>query len=146
MDQDFGIGTNAVLSRPLPQAADYGLPIVTGDVQGRSLILGEPTKLVIRDTAQPSVIAAMPPMHVDFVRPSGGEQPTLLNLSAIPSGFRTVYETSETNTAQSSATNTSSWSFGAEVNVGASVEIGSVESGLGLEVGATARQPRTSKV
>ncbi len=143
--EDFVIDTNAVFSRPLLQTADYGLPIVVGDIQGRSVILGEPTKVVIEDTAQPSVIAAMPPMHVDFVRPSGGEQPTLLNLSAIPSGFRTVYETSETNTAQSSSTSTSSWSFGAEVNVGASVEIGSVENGLGVEVGATAQAAQDIK-
>jgi hypothetical protein len=80
----------------------------------------------------------MPPMHIDFIRPAGEVAPTLLNLSAIPDGFRTVYETSETNTAQSSTTNTSSWSFGAEAKVGASVEIGSVEDGLGVEVGATA--------
>ncbi len=144
-DQNFVINTNAALSRSLPQTADYGLPIITGDIQGRSVILGEPTKLVIEDTAQPSVIAAMPPMHVDFIRPSGGKQPTLLNLSAIPSGFRTVYETSETNAAQSSTTNTSSWSFGAEAKVGASVEIGSVEDGLGVEVGATAQAAQDIK-
>ncbi len=142
---DFGIDTNAVLSRSLPQTANYGAPIIAGDIQGRSVVLGEPTKVVIEETAQPSVIAAMPPMHVDFIRPSGAGQPTLLNLSAIPSGFRTVYETSETNTTQSSSTSTSSWSFGAEVNVGASVEIGSVESGLGVEVGATAQAAQDIK-
>jgi hypothetical protein len=142
---DFVIDTNAVLSRSLPQAADYGLPIIAADIQGRSVVLGEPTKFVIEETAQPSVIAAMPPMHVDFIRPSGEGQPTLLNLSAIPSGFRTVYETSETDTTQSSSTSTSSWSFGAEVNVGASVEIGSVDSGLGVEVGATARAAQDIK-
>ena len=128
---DFVMNANAVLSRSLPQAADYGLPIIAADIQGRSVVLGQPTKFVIEETAQPSVIAAMPPMHVDFIRPSGEGQPTLLNLSAIPSGFRTVYETSETNTTQSSSTSTSSWSFGAEVKVGASVEIGSVEERLG---------------
>ena len=142
---DFVIDTKAVLSRSLPQTVNYGAPIIAGDIQGRSIVLGEPTKVVMEETAQPSVIAAMPPMHVDFIRPSGEEQPTLLNLSAIPSGFRTVYETSETNTTQSSSISTSSWSFGAEVKVGASVEIGSVESGLGVEVGATAQAAQNIK-
>ncbi len=142
---DFVMNTNAVLSRSLPQAADYGLPIIAADVQGRSVVLGQPTKFVVEEMAQPSVIAAMPPMHVDFIRPSGEGQPILLNLSAIPSGFRTVYETSETNTTQSSSTSTTSWSFGAEVKVGASVEIGSVESGLGVEVGATAQAAQDIK-
>ena len=142
---DFVMNKNAVLSRSLPQAADYGLPIIAADIQGRSVVLGQPTKFVMEETAQPSVIAAMPPMHVDFIRPSGEGQPTLLNLSAIPSAFRTVYETSETNTTQSSSTSTSSWSFGAEVKVGASVEIGSVESGLGVEVGATAQAAQDIK-
>jgi len=110
--QDFIINPNAILSRSLPQTADYGLPIVAGDIQGRSVMLGEPTKVVVQDTAQPSVIAAMPPMHVDFIPPVAAEPPTLLNLSAIPDAFRTVYETNETNTSQSSTTNTTSWSFG----------------------------------
>jgi hypothetical protein len=142
---DFGIDTNAVLSRSLPETADYGLPIVAGDLQGRSVILGEPTKIVIQETAQPSVIAAMPPMHVDFIRPAGGGEPTLLNLSAIPDRFGTVYETNETNTGQSSTTSTSSWSFGARVGTETSVEIGSVENGLGLEVAATAQAAQDIK-
>ena len=143
--QDFIINPNAVLSRSLPQTADYGLPIIAGDIQGRSVNVGEPTKVVIEDTAQPSVIAAMPPMHVDFMRPAGGGEATLLNLSAIPDGFRTVYETNETNTSQSSTTNTSSWSFGTQVSLEAAFEIGSVEGGLGLEVGATAQAAQDIK-
>ena len=92
----------------------YGLPIVAGDIQGRSFIVGEPVKVVIQKTAQPSVIAAMPPMHVDFIPPVGTQEPTVLNLSTIPDGFRTVYETNETESNQSSTINTTSWSFGAK--------------------------------
>jgi hypothetical protein len=136
---DFVIDTNAILSRSLPQNADYGLPIIAGDIQARSVILGQPTKVVIQDSAQPSVVATMPPMHIDFIPKSLGEQPTLLNLSAVPAGFHTTYETNVTDAVQSSSKSTTSFSFGAEVSGEASVEIGSVENGLGIEVGASTR-------
>lgn len=117
----------------------FGLPLIAGDIQGRSFLLGDPIKVVISDTAQPSLIAAMPPMHVDYIPPVGSQQPTILNLSAIPDGFRTVYETNETSSNQSSITNSTSWSFGSETSVGLSFEIGSVSSGTGLAVSAATR-------
>ena len=119
--------------------------LVATDLQGRSVTLGEPTKVVVQNTAQPSVIAAMPPMHVDFIPPVAGETPILLNLSAIPDGFRTVYETNETNSSQSSTTNTTSYSFGTQVAVEAGVEIGDVEGGLGLDVSTTLRFAQNNK-
>ncbi len=119
--------------------------IVAGDIQGRSFVLGQPTKVVIQETAQPSVIAAMPPMHVDFTAPAGSKDPTILNLSAIPDKFRTVYDTSETKTNQSSTTNTTSWSFGATQSLETSVEIGSVEDGFGAKAGVAVRAAQESK-
>jgi hypothetical protein len=119
--------------------------LVATDIQGRSVVLGEPTKIVVQDTAQPSVIAAMPPMHVDFIPPVAGQAPTLLNLSAIPDGFRTVYETNETNSSQSSNTNTTSYSFGTQLTVEAGLEIGDVEGGLGLDVSSTTRAAQDNK-
>ncbi|HZR17084.1 MAG TPA: VCBS repeat-containing protein, partial [Verrucomicrobiae bacterium] len=117
----------------------FGLPLVAGDIQGRSLLLGDPTKVVIADTAQPSVIQAMPPMHVDFIPPAGGSQPEVLNVSAIPSGFYTVYEKTSSEEKESSTTNTTSWGFGAMQSAEASVEIGSVGNGLGARAGAAFR-------
>lgn len=143
--QDFVINPSAVLSRTLSQTRDRNFPIVAGDIQGRSVVLGQPVKVVMQDTAQPSVIAAMPPMHVDFISPAGTEQPTLLNVSAIPEGFNTTYKTNVTGSVQSSSKNTTSFSFGAEVSVGSSIEIGSVEDGLGIEVGATASAAQNLK-
>ncbi len=121
------------------------IPIVAGDIQGRSFLIGAPTKVVVQETAQPSVIAAMPPMHVDFISPAGSQTPTVLNLSAIPDKFRTVYDTSETETNQSSTTNTTSWSFGARLSLETSVEIGSVEDGFGAKAGAAVRSAQESK-
>ncbi len=123
----------------------YGLPIVATDIQGRSFVVGEPTKVVIQDTDQPSVIAAMPPMHVDFVPPVGSKDSILLNLSTIPDGFRTVYETNQTETNQSSTTNATSWSFGARQTLEAAYEIGDVEAGLGVKFASTTRAAQDLK-
>lgn len=119
--------------------------LVASDIQGRSVMLGEPTKVVMQETAQPSVIAAMPPMHVDFIPEVDGQAPTLLNLSAVPDGFRTVYETNEIDTSQSSTTNTTSYSFGTQLALETGLEIGDVEGGLGLDVSSTTRAAQDSK-
>lgn len=103
------------------------------DLQGRSYVLGPPTKVVVKRSIQPSVIAAMPPMHVDFVPPGKDAPPEELNLSVIPSGFNTTYQTNQTNTTQSSTINTTSWSFGAQQSLEVGFEVGSVDAGLGLK-------------
>ena len=120
-------------------------PIVAGDVQGRSFVLGDPSKIVMEDTNQPSVVAAMPPMHVDFVSPVGSSQPVVLNLSAIPDGFRTLYETTSSEEKESTTTNTTSWSFGAEQKVSAEVEIGDVEAGFGAKATTAVRAAQDFK-
>lgn len=120
-------------------------PILAGDVQGRSFVLGDPSKVVIENTDQPSVIAAMPPMHVDFIPPVGSRHPEALNLSAIPDGFRTLYETTSSEKFESSTVNTTSWSFGARESVGASVEVGDVEAGLGAKVSSATRAAQDLK-
>ncbi len=142
--QDFTIAQ--ALGGTIPnQGQYYGLPIAAGDIQGRSYILGEPTKVVISDTDQPSVIAAMPPMHVDFIPPVGKKDPTVLNLSAIPEGFYTTYETTSSEKFESSTTNTTSLGFGASQKVGAEVEIGSVENGFGAKASASVRAAQDLK-
>ncbi|MDQ3649663.1 MAG: VCBS repeat-containing protein, partial [Acidobacteriota bacterium] len=122
--------TSHKFSTPL---SNGGVRFASGDLQGRSLILGEPTKIVIEGTAQPSVVAAAPPMHVDYMAAANKTEPQVLNLSAIPDDFYTSYQTDETSKTQSSSTNSTSWSFGAKESVGASFEIGSVKDGNGIE-------------
>ncbi len=80
-----------------------------GDTQGRSLLLGPPTR-VISTFTQPEVILAMPPMHVDWITPSGATQPEVLNLSAVPLGFFASYDTDDSTTKKSSHEGTSSYS------------------------------------
>ena len=112
-----------------PQDGDpayFGLPAVAIDIQGRSLVLGDPTKVVLNATTQPTSIIATPPMHIDF-SPLAGEPnspPTLINVTAIPKGFFTEYDTDQKQTNQSTQKNTNSWSYGAKENIGASVGFG----------------------
>ncbi len=145
---DFTIDPKQAFTRTTndPQwLQNLNLPIIAIDTRGRSFILGQPTKVVIEDTDQPSVVAAMPPMHVDFIPPVGSNTPEILNVSAIPDGFRTLYETTSSEEKESSTTNTASWSYGAEQKVSASVEIGSVEDGFGAKVSAATRAAQDFK-
>lgn len=43
-----------------------------GDLQGRSLLLGDPTKVVVNNHLQPSVVIKSPPMHVTTLMPPSG--------------------------------------------------------------------------
>lgn len=45
-----------------------------GDLQGRSLLLGDPTKVVVNNHLQPSVVIKSPPMHVTTLMPPAGSQ------------------------------------------------------------------------
>ena len=82
--------------------------IATGDTQGRSLILGPPSKLTAKHT-QPELILGAPPMHVDYVTPANSSGPIVLNLSAVPQGFNSSYKTTVTNSTQSSRQATTSY-------------------------------------
>ena len=62
------------------------MSIAAGDLQGRSFRLGQGTKVTV-DRTQPTVVLAMPPMHADYISPSGNNSPTVLNLSVAPDGF-----------------------------------------------------------
>ncbi|MGI8566463.1 MAG: hypothetical protein ACR2LZ_08290 [Pyrinomonadaceae bacterium] len=112
------------LSHPGP---NVGLPgavssasriqISAGDTQGRSLVLGEPTKIIIEGTAQPTAVIAAPPMHVDFMVPVNATAQSVLNLSAVPEGFNTFFDFDSSSTTSSSTTHTTSWTFSAQEKV-----------------------------
>lgn len=44
----------------------------SADLQGRSLLLGDPTKVVVNNHLQPSVVIKSPPMHVTTLAPPAG--------------------------------------------------------------------------
>jgi hypothetical protein len=93
----------------------YGNPLWAGDLQGRSLTLGAPTKVTVTGSIQPQVVLGLPPMHVDYICDASntdpGCTPKPLNLSALPSKYYSQYQTQQSSTDQSVNTNTTSYSF-----------------------------------
>jgi hypothetical protein len=109
----------ALVPGPMHYAA-----LVATDSQGRSLRLGAPTKVVIAHRSQPSVVLAVPPMHVDFIAPARQPALQVFNVSAIPAGFFTQYQTDQSNSNQSSSQNTTSWSAGTSESLSGKVTVG----------------------
>ncbi|HSU43257.1 MAG TPA: hypothetical protein VLN42_03485 [Casimicrobiaceae bacterium] len=107
----------------VPGPINYAALVAT-DSQGRSLRLGAPNKVVIAHRSQPSVVLGVPPMHVDFIAPARQTTPQVFNVSAIPAGFFTQYQTSQSNSNQSSTQNTTSWSAGTGESVSSKVTVG----------------------
>jgi hypothetical protein len=85
-----------------------GLTLAVGDTQGRSLFLGNPT-IVTAQHIQPEIVLGMPPMHVDWATPVGESTPTVLNVSGVPLGFFSSYQTNVTKQTQSSHQGTTSF-------------------------------------
>jgi hypothetical protein len=78
-------------------------------------------------------------MHVDFITPDGSSKPVPLNLSAVPGGYFTQYQTEETSKDQSSNESTTKWSRGVAKQVGAKLVLGDPEvtgATAALDVGA----------
>jgi hypothetical protein len=107
-----------------PDANTTAVAFVATDIQGRSVTLGEPTKVSINNTIQPSAVVGVPPMHVDFIDPGDGKGPKVFNVSVVPDGFKTTYTQENSTGYASSITNTTSWSFGAKETASAGVTIG----------------------
>ncbi|MBV8831851.1 MAG: VCBS repeat-containing protein, partial [Acidobacteriaceae bacterium] len=109
------------------------------DVQGRSLMLGEPTKITIDSAISPTVVVGAPPMHVDFISPAplSGAPAEVLNVSAVPDAFNTTYDQESSSETTTSTTNKTSWSFGAQESVNGSLTVGDPDAGEGLKVSDT---------
>jgi hypothetical protein len=82
--------------------------IATGDVEGRSALLGPPTEYQVQHI-DPRLILGGPPTHVDWVSPADNTPQEVFNLSAVKDGFYSKYTTSVTNTTQSSNQSTTSF-------------------------------------
>jgi hypothetical protein len=104
------------------------LTLRTGDTQGRSLLLGPPTKITV-EHAQPRIILGMPPQHVDWMTDANGNGPEVLNLSAVKGGFYSSYQTSVTDQAQSSSQSTTSWTHSVSETASFGYRWGGVDEG-----------------
>ena len=103
--------------------------IVAGDLQGRSLVLGDPTSFSVRHT-QPKVILGMPPQHVDYVTPVDDAGPQVLNLSAVVAGgFASSYTASDNSTVSSSSIGTTSWTHAVTQTSSAGYTVGGAATG-----------------
>jgi hypothetical protein len=123
---NFAISAGSNFSLPaalVPGPMNYAALIAT-DSRGRSLALGAPNKVVIAHRSQPSVVLGVPPMHIDFIAPARQTMPQVFNVSAIPAGFFTQYQTDQSNSNQSSTQNTTSWSAGTGESVSSKVTVG----------------------
>lgn len=99
------------------------LSLATGDTQERSLMVGAPSKLTAQHV-QPQVILGAPPMHVDYVSPGNSAPAEVFNVSAVPNGFYSSYQTAVSNQAQSSHQGTTSYTNAVKASVSAGVKLG----------------------
>jgi hypothetical protein len=115
------------------------LGLATGDTQGRSLKLGALTKLTVSRYKQPQLILGAPPMHVDFVAPANSSTPVVLNLSAVPAGFFSTYQTKVTGQVQSSQQGATSYANAVTSSTSAGISFGDPLVGsITAKVGANA--------
>ncbi|MBV8452013.1 MAG: hypothetical protein JOZ29_07020, partial [Deltaproteobacteria bacterium] len=130
----FGIGGGSGYSLPEVDDSYFDRSIVATDIQGRSAVLGAPTKVTI-DNTRPTVITVAPPMHIDYITPVGGSKPEVLNLSYIPDGFNTSYQLTQQSKTGASTTHKMSWSAGVDESISRSYQIGDPDQGMGGRVG-----------
>lgn len=125
----FSMSLASVKELPSSLNGLISLSFTESDTQGRSMILGEPTKITLSGSIQPSVVIGVPPMHVDFIspNPAGGAPPQVMNLSAVPDGYRTTYDQEDSTNQKSGSKNTTSWSFGSKESASGSYTIGDPE-------------------
>jgi hypothetical protein len=108
-----------------------GSLLAAGDLQGRSVRLGNP--LVVRATSiAPQIVLGVPPMHVDYILPdpSTGSSATVVNFTANPPEYYVQYATAVTDADQSAQEGTTSYSYGNGVTTsgGVAFEVPVVQS------------------
>jgi hypothetical protein len=93
--------------------------LAVGDLQGRGLRLGSPTKITIDGHSAPRTVVVMPPMHLDWVVPSCSDPnypndcttPQVVNILAYPSSNWAQFNTEIKNNVQSSSQTTTGYSL-----------------------------------
>jgi hypothetical protein len=102
------VSQTQILQGSSPSEIDEIL-MVSGDTQGRSLLLGPPEKVTVVSHIQPDTILGLPPMHVDWITPVGGSAPEVLNISVFPNTFNAQYNFQDTTGTQASRKKTTSY-------------------------------------
>ncbi|TQV74443.1 hypothetical protein [Denitrobaculum tricleocarpae] len=82
----------------------HSSPLQVGDLQGRSLRLGPPTKIKMSGHIQPSMVLGVPPMHVGYMRKSRGDEPSVVNVSVVPTNPHSTAEVKDFSATYNFAT------------------------------------------
>ena len=92
----------------LPLDNAYQLSLAAGDLQGRSLLLGDPEKAVVTGHIQPDTVLGLPPMHVDWITPATTTTPSILNVTVYPKTYNSAYNFQSSSQSSASRTQTTS--------------------------------------
>ena len=99
---------------------------------------------------QPHVILGLPPMHIDFIQdannvPNGN--PTVLNLTAMPSTYFSQYQTEQSHSNQSSNRSTTSYTFSTKESAEAKFSYGVPDvASVSVDLKASAQQTHDGSV
>jgi hypothetical protein len=112
--------------------AAASLTLGRGDLQGRSLLLGAPAKIVVSSYSAPSTVVGVPPMHIDWVVPSCADPnypnncstPQVVNILAEPSSNYAQFNTQVKDSTQSSSQPTTSYSYANQFSLGTKISLG----------------------
>ncbi|MDT3776685.1 VCBS repeat-containing protein [Nitrospira sp. MA-1] len=91
----------------------YSFPasLTAGDLQGRSLLLGTPTKATVNAHIQPDTILGLPPMHLDWVNPVGATTPSAVNVTVFPGTYNSQYNFVSSSSSAVSRQSTTSFTY-----------------------------------
>lgn len=90
---------------PLVDSVTSYMNLEAGDLQGRSFLLGNPTKVIVNNHIQPAVVIKSPPMHVTTLPPPAGSDNNVNSsdntvigniITAFPDLFNAEFGTSTT--------------------------------------------------
>ncbi|MFN8469056.1 MAG: hypothetical protein U0X20_26095, partial [Caldilineaceae bacterium] len=146
-DHDYAITADTVYTFASPPAgAVPELPVLAaGDLQGRSLLLGAPAKIVNNGYSGASTVVGSPPMHIDWVVPSCADPnypnncstPQVVNILAKPASNYAQFNTQVKENSQSSSQPTTSYGFATEGSFGLKTSFGIpdlVSAGVDVEI------------
>lgn len=111
--------------------SQMGSLLRTGDMQGRSLRLGQPSVLRVTTHLQPRVVLSAPPMMIDYIQPEGSATFEEYNMSGNPTDFYATYALTSDESTQISSELTTSYSVGRKSGTG--VEFASEQDESGIE-------------
>ncbi len=120
--------TQASVSLLVP-GGQFAINMITADLQGRSLRLGKPDKIVINGHSTPRLLVGMPPMHIDWAIPSCDDPnyvgnctaPDVVKILAEPFNNYAEFNTDVKDETQSSSQKTTSYTLATKESVGVKV-------------------------